>query len=357
MSKKIILAAGGTGGHLFPAQALAKELTEKGLEVLFVGGRLGTNPFFQRQFPFQEISAATPSLSHFFVSSYKILKGVLQSFKILKERPALVIGFGSFHAFPMLLAALLRGVPYLLFESDRLPGKVNRLFAKNAQICAVQFEDVALKGKKVAVAVPLWKGPQKNNVLEEAYAYFGLTAEYPVILVFGGSQGASGINRLFMETLNNLENKNFQVLHFVGKGEDVEKVQKKYQDLKIRVLVKPFEEQMDRAWQVAHFAICRAGAMTLAEQFAFKVPAILIPYPLATGDHQTQNALLMKERGGAIVLDEKGCTAQMLALEIEKLLEIGRVDEMKEKMKQSVENVSRKTLAEVVQNFVSLQER
>lgn len=352
----VLIAAGGTGGHLFPAQALARELLEDGMEVLFVGGNLASNDFFHKSFPFQEISVATPYLTRFFCASWKIFKGVRQSMQILKKtKPQLVVGFGSFHAFPMLLAARLRGVPYVLFESDRMPGKVNHLFAKQAQVCAVQFGEVPLKGNKVEVTVPLWRDPILSTVtFAEGCDYFSLSTELPIILVFGGSQGAAQINHLVSSALAALGKKEFQVLHFVGKETSVVEMKEKYRALGIAYCVKPFEERMEMAWQVAHFAICRAGAMTFAEQMAFVVPAILIPYPHSAGDHQKKNALLMEKRGGAIVLDERDTTPQILARHIEKLLKKEEVEKMKMQMKDDQVHHQKKTLASLVREYTQI---
>jgi UDP-N-acetylglucosamine--N-acetylmuramyl-(pentapeptide) pyrophosphoryl-undecaprenol N-acetylglucosamine transferase len=324
MSEKthVIIAAGGTGGHLFPAQALARELKEKyeGLSILFVGGDLSANRCFHKDnFAFHEICVATPYRTRLFSACLKILEGCRQSWKILsKVKPKVVIGFGSYHAFPMLLAALIRRVPFIIFESDAIPGKVNRLFARWSKFNAVQFEGAAplLKGTSIQVNVPLWEKPGENKLTrEEACAYFGLSSTVLTLLVFGGSQGAKSINRLFCEAIGLFPEaeRQFQVIHLTGKMTDAEPLRREYARLGMTACVKEFEDRMHLAWRAAQLCVCRAGAATLAEQTAFEVPGILIPYPYATGDHQQKNARFMeKEVGGAVCLNESTLNASIL---------------------------------------------
>ncbi|MBP9841292.1 MAG: UDP-N-acetylmuramate--L-alanine ligase [Simkaniaceae bacterium] len=241
---KVVLAVSGTGGHLFPAQALARELED----VLFLGPDLSTNRFFFHEFPSVNISAGkTP---------FKILRGVVQSLKVLRrEKPRLVIGFGSYHSLPPLLAALLLRIPIALYEPNQVPGRVNRLLRPFDQL------------KNIPLKVPLFhhlKVPQ-----EEALAYFGLKKGLPAILIFGGSQGAQRLKE----------------------------VELPYQLIKLD----KFEKNMHYAWSAADLVICRSGASSIAEHRHYEVPAIFIPYPYATDDHQTANARACK---GAVTLPE-----------------------------------------------------
>jgi UDP-N-acetylglucosamine--N-acetylmuramyl-(pentapeptide) pyrophosphoryl-undecaprenol N-acetylglucosamine transferase len=340
MSKttKILIAAGGTGGHLFPAQALAQDLLKKrdDLEVLFVGGALSSNRCFQKDlFAFQEIFAATPYLkaNSFIRSLWSICKGVRQSFRILRDfKPDLLIGFGSYHAFPLLVAAFFKRVPIVLFEPDSAPGKVNRFFSRWAKVSAIQFSGAAefLSGATVEVKMPLWERGGKNNVSqEEARAYFCLDPYKQTLLVFGGSQGASSINRLLCETASLLKDeKNVQIIHFTGQR-DIETVRRAYARFGLSACVKEFEDRMHYAWRAANLVICRAGAATLAELVAFEVPGILIPYPFAANDHQKKNARFMqREVGGAVCLEEMELNREKLYREIRNLFgELGKMHE------------------------------
>jgi UDP-N-acetylglucosamine--N-acetylmuramyl-(pentapeptide) pyrophosphoryl-undecaprenol N-acetylglucosamine transferase len=342
MSKKhkILIAAGGTGGHLFPAQALAKDLLKKQpkLDLLFVGGALSTNRCFQKDlFAFREIFASTPYLkvNSLLSSLWTIAKGMQQSFEIIRAfQPDLLIGFGSYHAFPLLVAGVFKKIPIVLFEPNAAPGKVNRFFSRWALITTIQFSQAgnSLSGKTVEVNMPLWERDGKNDVSqEEARAYFCLDPYKMTLLVFGGSQGASAINRLFCEAACFLkEEKKVQIIHLTGKN-DVEVVRRTYTRYGINACVKEFEDRMHYAWRAANLVICRAGAATLAEQVAFEVPGILIPYPQAAEDHQKKNALFMQtEVQGAVCLDEANLNHEKLYREIENCLQ--RLNEMHQKI-------------------------
>ena len=360
---KILIAAGGTGGHLFPAQALAQELLKKqeGVELLFAGGGLSTNRCFQKDtFPFEEIFAATPYLTKkgsFFRSLWTIVKGIRQSFAILsKFRPSLVVGFGSYHAFPLLVAAVFKKIPIMLFEPNSAPGKVNRLFSRKAVVSAVQFAQAAdqLSGKIVEVNMPLWeKEGVKGVSIEEARAYFSLDATKLTFLVFGGSQGAVSINQLFAEAISLFagQHKDFQVIHFTGKQSSAEEARRVYARLGIPACVKEFEDRMYLAWQAASLVICRSGAATLAEQAAFEVPGILIPYPYATDDHQMKNALFMENQvGGAVHLSEADSTPEKLCALMHDLL--NRLQPMRENMHAFKTLKQKQNLSNIIYNFL-----
>ncbi|NGX37752.1 MAG: UDP-N-acetylglucosamine--N-acetylmuramyl-(pentapeptide) pyrophosphoryl-undecaprenol N-acetylglucosamine transferase [Chlamydiae bacterium] len=308
--RKIVFAVGGTGGHLFPAQALARELKEaqSDLEVVFGGGRLGSNRFFHKlQFPFREITSSTPFRSNPLKAVLALLKGIRESLALFKEfSPDLIVGFGSFYSFPLLAAAKLKNIPYILVESNALPGKVNRLFASGAKLCALQFEEASryLKGKTTVAKMPFWSREHKDAYLitSEARKYFGLESDPFTLLVFGGSQGARRINEALLKLELTVP---YQVLHFCGRDQDAEALKKEYETQGIFACVKPFEEKMHLAWRAADLAICRAGASTLSELIEYAIPGILIPWPGASERHQHKNARVMEDIGGAILLDQE----------------------------------------------------
>jgi UDP-N-acetylglucosamine--N-acetylmuramyl-(pentapeptide) pyrophosphoryl-undecaprenol N-acetylglucosamine transferase len=365
-SSKILIAAGGTGGHLFPAQALAQELLQKkeGAEVLFAGTGLETNRYFlKEQFPYEEVASATVfrSKRHLFHALVLLCKGVIESFRILNRfQPQLVVGFGSFHAFPLLAAALLKRVPFVLFESNFEPGKVNRLFSRWAILSAVQFSGAKdrLSGPIVEVKMPIWqKNQPKDHTIEEARSYFGLSSDAMTLLVFGGSQGSSAINHIFCQTAAELhrKGKSFQVIHLTGKVESGEQMRHFYDKLGIRALVKEFEDQMHLAWRAASVVICRSGAATLAEQIAFEVPGILIPYPFAADQHQKKNALFMEKhiQGGICLLEEE-CSVENLLKKIEILLDEknARLEMMRANIRHFKEAQDKKDLYSIICNLL-----
>ncbi|MFN0065741.1 MAG: undecaprenyldiphospho-muramoylpentapeptide beta-N-acetylglucosaminyltransferase [Chlamydiales bacterium] len=307
--KKIILTAGGTGGHLFPAQAVASDLAKEA-EVLFVSGGLETSTFFDRQqFAFEEISCATLSLKkpwRLVSEGAKIWRGVRQSYKILEEfAPDTVVGFGSFFSLPMLIAASRRKVPIILHEQNAIPGKVNRLFSSRAQLTAITFPQSAhyLKGKSIEVLFPT----KECRIMEEAWKYFGLKEELLTLLVFGGSAGARRLNQLILEAIPLLQGKlpPFQLILLVGKHADINAISKRLKELNIPFCVKEFEPQMEYAWSLADIAITRAGASTINELIHYETPGILIPYPFASDNHQAKNAehFVNTVKGGEMFLE------------------------------------------------------
>lgn len=324
LRKKVLFAAAGTGGHLFPAQALAEQLTwENGnVDLLFAGAYLSANPWFDKEkFRSCEITSASffqGKTRHRFRTVGRLLKGIWQSLRLLlREKPDLVIGFGSFHVFPLLCAAVIKRVPLILFESNSVPGKVVRLFSKRALFCGIYFSSARkhLKGKTVNVEIP---GKRRSSVSKkEALVALGLNPDRSTLLVFGGSQGAQKINQTMIGLLPQLKKANpgIQLIHFTGSEETAHEVFRLCQELEIPACVKKFEKQMEIAWSASDLVLCRSGAMTLSELLAHEVPGILIPYPAASDQHQLKNALFLEQTvGGAIHFTEN-------PLRTEKLLE------------------------------------
>lgn len=332
MNRKIIIAAGGTGGHIFPALATAGQLAKDDptVEIIFMAGKIDTNPYFKGSpFPLKNISCGSISSKNPFTLTKNIFgltKGVWESRNFLRDvRPDIVIGFGSYHTFPVLLGSKWEGIPFLLHESNSIPGKVNRLLSKYAATTCVQFPITTrwLKGKTVVAEMPLREGFTKGTLTrQQAHDYYNLDANKKTLLVFGGSQGAQGINRLMMNCHHD-----FQVLHLSGSVESADSLRNFYQQNGIKACVKPFEEKMHYAWQAADLVLCRSGAGTIAEQMAFEVPAIFVPYPHAADDHQRINAeFVVNEVKGALVFREKELTSSQLSDCLQKIA----LDEMKE---------------------------
>jgi UDP-N-acetylglucosamine--N-acetylmuramyl-(pentapeptide) pyrophosphoryl-undecaprenol N-acetylglucosamine transferase len=313
--KKLILSAGGTGGHLFPAQSLAKALPEYNIQ--FVAGGLATNRYFRREeFPFQEIDAATFSFSsplQVIAGCRKIVFGMLQARRILADfKPDAVIGFG------------MQKIPIILHEQNAIPGKVNRLFAPFARQIAITFPVTRelfkkkAREKTVEVLFPLRKNEIPSQ--REAWDYFGLVDQkIPTLLIFGGSQGAQRLNTLFLEAIPSLPK--VQVLHFTGGEEQAAIARDRYARLGLNAYVRAFESRMDLAMRIADCAITRAGAATVCELIEFGLPAFLIPYPFATENHQEKNGEHFVEsvKGGKMY-KEKELTASLLATVVMELL-------------------------------------
>lgn len=309
--KKLIISAGGTGGHLYPAQALAHELKESH-EVLFVAGGLDENKYFDKsRYAYSAIPVATFSFSkpwQVISRTPKIFKGFNMSKKIIKTFcPDAIIGFGSYYTLPILSAAAYHRIPIFLHEQNSFPGKVNRLFSRYARIVGVTFPESLLFFKENAQLVSF---PQLNRCIsrekDDPWGYFGLQNEKLTILVFGGSQGGRGLNRLFLETLSFMDPK-CQVLHFTGNKETQKWAQLQYKNFSIPHCVKVFEERMDLAWEIADIAVTRAGAATINELIYYSIPAIVIPFPYAADNHQFHNAqhFTVDVGGGIMLIEEK----------------------------------------------------
>lgn len=317
---KIVIAAGGSGGHLLPAQQLAEEL-QKEAEILFAGHRLDSSPFFRRdRFSFRTIPAAPLKLSPkgLFVFFRVMVRGILESIRLIKTfQPDVVVGFGSFHSFPLLLAASLMRRKIVLFEANCLLGKVNRLFSFDAKIVAAQF---LLKNRARNLRfVPLLPWKQQPVLMEKSKsrAALGLDPDRLTFLVFGGSQGAAFLNRSIPSCLP----ADVQVMHLAGSDAAAAEVKIRYAKGGILAVVKGFESNMPLLYSAADFVICRSGAGTMAELIRFSLPALLIPFPFASDDHQRVNAeFLVKNIRGATMLLEKEASAQSIADAIERMI-------------------------------------
>lgn len=322
MCKTVLLAAGGTGGHLFPAQALARDLKERiSCNILFAAKGLSSNTRFDKeQFVGFDIHAATPSLK----GSVSIARGIFQSLKIVrKHRPDLIIGFGSFHTFPLLVAALLCNIPVVLHEANQKAGRVNRLLSRFAAFTGIFFPDTKLSGTCKVTDIPSKLFATAGLIgREQAHTYYGLDPEVQTVLVFGGSLGAKKLNTVASHALCSMAQKR-QVIHFTGCPNASEEIRQMYHKAGVSAVVKEFECQMQYAWKAADVVIARSGASTVSEQIFFEVPALFVPYPHATDDHQRKNATFVQDTiRGAKVLLEQHLDEPLLKQELAAMLDV-----------------------------------
>lgn len=309
MKPRIVITTGGTGGHIIPALSLAEEIAaaRADIDLLFLGGKLGSNPHFpQERYPFQSVSCSTIPLSKpwkLLSAGWNISKGIAESIRHLRGyNPDLIVGFGSYYSFPILMAAQLLRIPYLLHESNCIAGRVNRLMSPKAVTTALQFPKVLLKGPSLQVAMPKRGRCHKGAVSrEEAAAYYGLDPEAQTLLIVGGSQGANALNRLAEESDFPFK----QVIHLTGTEPEIRRP---------GWVVKSFESEMHYAWTLADAALCRAGAATVAELIEFEVPAVLVPFPHATDGHQEANARFFAEQiGGGLCLLQENASSESVS--------------------------------------------
>lgn len=324
MSKRIAIFTGGTGGHVYPAMVLADQLKEHypDSRVLFIGGNLTTNRYFDRDhLTYHSVSCGTVlqrSPQAIIQGAFRIGKGVWESWKALRSfHPHVVVSFGSFYSFPPLIASRLMGLPIILHEANSIPGKVTRMFSKSARVTGVHFPMTLklLKGPTVEVGMPLRKSfSAAHKDKKKAKQHYGLSEDKPVILVFGGSQGARTLNHTIQQVLPSFcVQHDIQVIHLVGDPAVVESCRANYQQRGVAAYVAAYEKNMEIAWAAAELAVCRAGASTIAEQMAFEVPAIFVPYPFASDNHQELNAdFVVNDVGGGVKLLESSLNKENL---------------------------------------------
>jgi UDP-N-acetylglucosamine--N-acetylmuramyl-(pentapeptide) pyrophosphoryl-undecaprenol N-acetylglucosamine transferase len=366
-TKRIVITAGGTGGHLYPAQALAQQLMQQSAasHILFVAGGLGANRYFDRhRFPFHEI-ACCPLLSRNPLKSIKgmstLFKGFNQSIAILKEyRPDVVVGFGSYYTVPILLAARWLKIPIVLHEANSIPGRANKWLAPLATCVSLHFPSTAsfFKKKTVTVGLPLREGYHLKAMSKEAaLAYYGFSAQCSTLLICGGSQGARAINQLIEQCLPALKRLSLQIIHLTGDVDKAATLAELYASQHISANVKAFESQMQMAWRAADAFIGRSGASTIAESLEFEVPGLLIPYPYATDRHQEKNAdFLVETVGSAWKLLEPGLTFEHLGKAIEDLFQDQHYFAFKKAFRVYKQRPHQMTLCQLILNLDTLPE-
>lgn len=297
MSPRLVIAAGGTGGHLFPAMRLARYLHDKlpGLEILFMGSGLESSPLFDREsFSYCDIPSA-PWRGIGPLSLWRLCHGNSRGFLAANKRmkafdPSAVIGFGSYHTLPVMAATWMRRCPLFLYEANTVPGKVNKLFSRYATTTAVQFPLVGdiMKGALLPVAIRRLRELPNPELKARARHHYGLDPHLPTILIAGGSQGALVVNDAAIKALTPPPFP-LQVLHLTGSRAPLESYRSVYSESGVTAAILPFEPEMELAWAAADLFVGRAGAGTIAELLEAEVPALLIPYPWSRDHHQEKN--------------------------------------------------------------------
>jgi UDP-N-acetylglucosamine--N-acetylmuramyl-(pentapeptide) pyrophosphoryl-undecaprenol N-acetylglucosamine transferase len=322
---KLLLAGGGTGGHLFPAIAIAEELLRQdaAAEVLFVGTEHGLENSLLPKLGF---TLAKVDMAGVVGRGWrgklqllpKLIKSHVQARKIISEfKPDLVVGVGGYASVPALLAAKLKGLPCLLHEQNAIAGLSNKLLGRWATRICVSFASSRSSFPAAKVVVT---GNPVRPALEQ------ISTELPLdgtLLIFGGSRGARAINQTVIEALPTLAqwDKRPRIVHQTGK-DDFAEVQKAYRDAGLdEKQVVPFIDDMATAYRDATLVVCRAGATSLAELTVCGRPAILIPFPFAAADHQTANAKALEQKDAAQLLPQSKLTAESLITSVKALLE------------------------------------
>lgn len=320
---RIVIATGGSGGHLFPAILLAQELQDKKHDIFFLGS-FGTciEQLIGTGFRFENLYAKglkIGNIKDFLVSGFSILKASVRSIKFLMEfKPHVVIGFGGYGAFPVVFSAAMLGFPTMIHEQNVIPGKANAILAKIVKKVAISFQESKrfFKVQKTVLTGYPFRARNKSLTKEDCYREFKLKEGIKTVLVFGGSQGSHAINVVSFQAFKDLSEKGFlfQVLHATGE-KDYGFFKEQYRTLNVPYFLSPFINNMPAAYQIADVVISRSGAGTVTELGIFKVPSILIPYPY-TGGHQKENALVLVRSSLACMIEEKDLSPASLSDQI-----------------------------------------
>jgi UDP-N-acetylglucosamine--N-acetylmuramyl-(pentapeptide) pyrophosphoryl-undecaprenol N-acetylglucosamine transferase len=316
-----VLMAGGTGGHLFPAMALAQELRRRGHTLHLMTDHRVAN--YGDQFPAREIHvvpSATPSVSNplvFATAAFKILWGTAVAWTKLRGiKPDAVIGFGGYPVFPPFLAARLSGIPGILHEQNAVMGRANRALARYASKIALSFARTQ-KAEAFAAKSVLTGNPVRDRVRTVAASpYHPFTADGPIrIVVFGGSQGARAFSELVPPAIAELPAELRSRLRVVQqcRPEDLDAVAEAYRKAHVNVELQPFFSDLPERMSAAHLVIARSGASTIAELTVLGRPAILVPLPGSIDGDQKNNALVVDAAGGGWIVEQATISPPSLA--------------------------------------------
>jgi UDP-N-acetylglucosamine--N-acetylmuramyl-(pentapeptide) pyrophosphoryl-undecaprenol N-acetylglucosamine transferase len=334
---RILITGGGTGGHIYPALAVYEQLKAdpEVEDILYIGakGHLEERLTKERQVPFVGLnSAGMPrKLSPQLVTwPFKMLGAIQDARAALKKfRPTAVLGTGGYASAPPLAAALLNQVPFIIHEPDAHPGLVNRIFARWAALCSLGMEGASTRltcpsGRIVVNGNPLGSKFLNPPSRAGAAASFGLKPDLKTLLVTGGSQGAQAINDAVLGALPQLLalEPQIQILHQVGEknfGEFESHLGPQHRSE--RYQVRPYIDEMAQAYATSDLAVCRAGAMTIADLTVTATPALFVPYPFAAQDHQTSNARYIESKGAAIVIVQTDLTPEGLTQSVASVLQ------------------------------------
>jgi UDP-N-acetylglucosamine--N-acetylmuramyl-(pentapeptide) pyrophosphoryl-undecaprenol N-acetylglucosamine transferase len=354
LQKRIIISGGGTGGHVFPAIAIANALkaVDPGADILFVGAR--------GRMEMEKVPAAGYRIYGLPVAGFqrrqlwknpevlvKLLRSLYMSSRIIREfKPQVVVGVGGYASGPVLQRASMRGIPTLIQEQNSYAGLTNRLLAKKAEKICVAYEGMERyfpKDKIILTGNPVRQDLEKMESRKaEGWEYFGLKPYIPVILVLGGSLGARTINESIKKGLDRMLEENVQILWQTGsiyyehicktiEGKNTE-----------RLVIRDFISRMDLAYSVADIVISRAGAATISELCIVGLPSVLVPSPNVAEDHQAKNALALVEKHAALIVSDKEASESLVT----QCLLLVKDEEMKKLLHQNISQMAQRNAAE-----------
>ncbi|MFM9865181.1 MAG: undecaprenyldiphospho-muramoylpentapeptide beta-N-acetylglucosaminyltransferase [Micropepsaceae bacterium] len=325
MAGPVVIAAGGTGGHTFPAQALAQELAKRGRKVVLMTDDRGHN--YAQAFPQADI-VTVPSAT--FAGRGLVGKGlafarlgqgaIAAYFALGRLKPSVVVGFGGYPALPTMFAAARRGLPAIIHEQNAVLGRVNRWLSPKVTKIAAAFPKLTHLDPVLQRLVTLTGNPVRPAVLAAARPYVKPDGAFN-LLVFGGSQGARVFATLVPEAISKLPESLRKRINLTQqcRPEDLEAAKARYAAMGLTPTLAPFFSDMGERLAASQLVISRAGASTVTELCAVGRPSILIPYPFAMDDHQSVNAGQLAADGAAWTFKEAGLTAEILAARVTEL--------------------------------------
>ncbi len=359
---KAIITGGGTGGHIYPALAIADELKNKGWGILYLGADNRMEAELVPEYGCQFIGLSLRPLPRkfslkIFSSIYHNLKALIKSFYIINDYNAdIVIGTGGFAAGPVVLAAALLRKKTIIHEQNAYPGITNKILAYLADLILLNFSE-AKKHLKLRSnsRVFVTGNPVRKEIMEvnreEAYEVLDLDKNLKTILITGGSQGAEVINKNLIALYKYvLKNKNAQIIHLTGRR-NYNSVIEYLKSAEININSRYFKiidylNEMEYALKAADLIISRAGATALSEITICGIPSILIPFAAAAENHQLYNAKSLEKTGAAVIIEEKKLTEKSILDEVKKIIED---DQTLEKMSKAAYNKAKiNSLAEII---------
>ena len=339
--QRVIISGGGTGGHIYPAIAIANALQEQNpsIEILFVGaeGKMEMEKVPKAGYKIIGLPIVGINRSNLLKNlsfPFKLAKSFTKAIQIIKDfNPDIAIGVGGYASGPLLIAASLKNIPIFIQEQNSFAGITNKFLAKKAKNIFVAYPNMEkfFPAEKIK-----WLGnPVRKDLIQlegkkdKAINFFNLSSEKPCLLVIGGSQGARSINKAIAENIAKIAISNIQLIWQTGVSfeKEAQEIVQKYPSLK--AYVSAFIYEMDLAYAAADLVCSRAGALSVSEICLAGKPSILVPFPAAAEDHQTENAKSLANEGAAILVKDAEASQKMvdealkIILQPEKLQEIG----------------------------------
>lgn len=353
---KIVVVASHSAGHILPAIAFCQGLQERDVHVKI--DFISTDGQIEKRLLKDKFSSVL-----FFkrekMTILAVCRLIVLFFRanslINRLRPELVVGFGGYLSVPFVICAYLKKIPNFIHEQNFNMGFANRILSQVANQLIFSFPNFQisdrLKEKTLFLGFPLRKEIRRFD-RKEASEYFGLDSDKFTMLVMGGSQGAMSLNSKLINILKKKAYKDMQVIHITGFF-DYNRVEREYKDIEVKSKILPFVDQMGCAFSACDFVICRAGAGTIAEIVALRIPSVLIPYPYAKL-HQLNNARFLSERNAAIVIEDKDSCEAILGEKIVKLKNNSvRLKQMSQALSKINMPDAREKMAELALNFAS----